>query len=141
MVDGKIDIIIGTHRILSKDVFFKDLGLLIIDEEHRFGVKDKEKIKILKETVDVLSMTATPIPRTLHMSMIGIRGMSTLTEPPMERLPVHTYVLEYNDNIIKEAIEKELLRDGQIIYLNNRVSKIDEISAKLKNLVPEARLE
>ena len=140
LVDGKIDIIIGTHRILSKDVFFKDLGLLIIDEEHRFGVKDKEKIKILKETVDVLSMTATPIPRTLHMSMIGIRGMSTLTEPPMERLPVHTYVLEYNDNIIKEAIEKELLRDGQIIYLNNRVSKIDEISAKLKNLVPEARI-
>ena len=140
LVDGKIDIVIGTHRILSKDVFFKDLGLLIIDEEHRFGVKDKEKIKTLKETVDVLSMTATPIPRTLHMSMIGIRGMSTLTEPPMERLPVHTYVLEYNDNIIKEAIEKELLRDGQIIYLNNRVSKIDEITARLRNIVPEARV-
>lgn len=140
LVDGKIDVVIGTHRILSKDVFFKDLGLLIIDEEHRFGVKDKEKIKILKESVDVLSMTATPIPRTLHMSMIGIRGMSTLTEPPMERLPVHTYVLEYDENIIKEAIEKELLRDGQVIYLNNRVNKIDEITYKLRNMVPEARI-
>ncbi|MBO5476779.1 MAG: transcription-repair coupling factor [Clostridia bacterium] len=140
LVDGEIDIIVGTHRILSKDVFFKDLGLLIIDEEHRFGVKDKEKIKALKESIDVLSMTATPIPRTLHMSMIGIRGMSTLTEPPMERLPVHTYVLEYNDHIIKEAIEKELLRDGQIIYLNNRVSAIDEITMRLRNMVPQARV-
>ena len=140
LVDGKIDIIVGTHRILSKDVFFKDLGLLIIDEEHRFGVKDKEAIKVLKETVDVLSMTATPIPRTLHMSMIGIRGMSTLSEPPMERLPVHTYVLEYNDQVIKEAIEKELSRDGQVIYLNNRVNKLDDIVGRLRNLVPEARI-
>ena len=140
LVDGKIDIIIGTHRILSKDVFFKDLGLLIIDEEHRFGVKDKEAIKVLKETVDVLSMTATPIPRTLHMSMIGIRGMSTLSEPPMERLPVHTYVLEYNDEVIKEAIEKELSRDGQVIYLDNRVNKLDEIVGRIRRLVPEARI-
>lgn len=140
LVDGKVDIIVGTHRILSKDVFFKDLGLLIIDEEHRFGVKDKEAIKILKETVDVLSMTATPIPRTLHMSMIGIRGMSTLSEPPMERLPVHTYVLEYDRNVVKEAIEKELSRDGQVIYLNNRVSKLDEIVANLRELVPYARI-
>ena len=140
LVDGKIDIIVGTHRILSKDVFFKDLGLLIIDEEHRFGVKDKEAIKVLKETVDVLSMTATPIPRTLHMSMIGIRGMSTLSEPPMERLPVHTYVLEYNDEVIKEAIEKELSRDGQVIYLNNRVNKLDEIVGRIRRLVPEARI-
>ena len=140
LVDGKIDIIVGTHRILSKDVYFKDLGLLIIDEEHRFGVKDKEAIKVLKETVDVLSMTATPIPRTLHMSMIGIRGMSTLSEPPMERLPVHTYVLEYNDEVIKEAIEKELSRDGQVIYLNNRVNKLDEIVGRIRRLVPEARI-
>lgn len=140
LVDGKIDIVVGTHRILSKDVFFKDLGLLIIDEEHRFGVKDKEAIKVLKETVDVLSMTATPIPRTLHMSMIGIRGMSTLSEPPMERLPVHTYVLEFNEDVVKEAIEKELSRDGQVIYLNNRVSKLDEIVARIRNLVPEARI-
>ncbi len=140
LVDGKVDVLVGTHRILSKDVFFKDLGLLIIDEEHRFGVKDKEAIKVLKEVVDVLSMTATPIPRTLHMSMIGIRGMSTLSEPPMERLPVHTYVLEYDRNVIKEAIEKELSRDGQVIYLNNRVSKLDEIVANLRELVPEARI-
>ena len=140
LVDGKIDIIVGSHRILSKDVYFKDLGLLIIDEEHRFGVKDKEAIKVLKETVDVLSMTATPIPRTLHMSMIGIRGMSTLSEPPMERLPVHTYVLEYNDEVIKEAIEKELSRDGQVIYLNNRVNKLDEIVGRIRRLVPEARI-
>ena len=140
LVDGKIDIIVGTHRILSKDVYFNDLGLLLIDEEHRFGVKDKEAIKVLKETVDVLSMTATPIPRTLHMSMIGIRGMSTLSEPPMERLPVHTYVLEYNDEVIKEAIEKELSRDGQVIYLNNRVNKLDEIVGRIRRLVPEARI-
>ena len=139
-MDGKIDILIGTHRILSKDVFFKDLGLLIIDEEHRFGVKDKEAIKVLKQNVDVLSMTATPIPRTLHMSMIGIRGMSTLSEPPMERLPVHTYVLEYDENVIREGIEKELSRDGQVIYLNNRVNKLDEIVGKLHKMVPEARI-
>src|SRR5574344_339500 len=140
LVDGKIDVLVGTHRILSSDVFFKDLGLLVIDEEHRFGVKAKESIKKLKESVDVLSMTATPIPRTLHMSMIGIRGMSTLTEPPLERLPVHTYVMEYDDTIIKEAIEKELLRDGQVFYLNNRVEGIEELTAKVKRLVPNARV-
>ncbi len=140
LIDGKIDVLIGTHRMLSKDVFFKDLGLLIIDEEHRFGVKAKEAIKVLKENIDVLSMTATPIPRTLHMSMIGIRKMSTLNEPPLERLPIHTYVLEYDDNIIKEAIEKELLRDGQVIYLNNRVEKIEQISQKVKSLVPGAKV-
>jgi transcription-repair coupling factor (superfamily II helicase) len=140
LVDGKIDIIVGTHRLLSKDVFFKDLGLLIIDEEHRFGVKAKESIKVLKETVDVLSMTATPIPRTLHMSMIGIRQMSTLTEPPIERLPVHTYVLEYEQNVVKDAIEKELLRDGQVFYINNRVNNIEEISNKVRSIVPDARI-
>lgn len=140
LVDGKIDIIVGTHRILSKDVFFNDLGLLIIDEEHRFGVKAKESIKMLKENVDVLSMTATPIPRTLHMSMIGVRQMSTLTEPPMERLPVHTYVLEYDENVVKSAIEKELLRDGQVFYINNRVDNIEEITEKVRRLVPEAKI-
>lgn len=140
LIDGQIDVIVGTHRLLSKDVFFKDLGLLIIDEEHRFGVKAKEAIKVLKETIDVLSMTATPIPRTLHMSMIGIRQMSTLTEPPMERLPVHTYVVEYDDNLIKDAIEKELLRDGQVIYLNNRVEAIDEVTERVRRLVPNARI-
>ena len=141
LVDGKIDVLVGTHRMLSNDVFFKDLGLLIIDEEHRFGVKAKESIKKIKETVDVLSMTATPIPRTLHMSMVGIRGMSTLSEPPLERLPVHTYVMEYNDTVIKEAIEKELLRDGQVFYLNNRVEGIEDLANKVKSLVPSARVE
>ncbi len=140
LVDGKIDIIVGTHRILSKDVFFHDLGLLVIDEEHRFGVKAKESIKVLKENVDVLTMTATPIPRTLHMSMIGVRQMSTLTEPPMERLPVHTYVLEYEQNVIKTAIERELLRDGQVFYISNRVNNIEEISEKVRRLVPEANI-
>lgn len=140
IIDGKIDVIVGTHRLLSSDVFFKDLGLLVIDEEHRFGVKAKETIKKLKETVDVISMTATPIPRTLHMSLVGIRGMSTLNEPPLERLPVHTFVMEYDEMVIKEAIEKELLRDGQVFYLNNRVEGIEELAAKVKDLVPSARV-
>ena len=140
LIDGKIDVLVGTHRILSNDVFFKDLGLLVIDEEHRFGVKAKETIKKLKETVDVISMTATPIPRTLHMSLVGIRGMSTLNEPPLERLPVHTFVMEYDEMVIKEAIEKELLRDGQVFYLNNRVEGIEELAAKVKDLVPSARV-
>ncbi|MEG2310592.1 MAG: transcription-repair coupling factor [Clostridia bacterium] len=139
--NGKIDIVIGTHRILSKDVIFKNLGLLVIDEEHRFGVKDKEKIKEYKENIDVLSMTATPIPRTLHMSMIGIRGMSTLITPPLERMPVHTYVLEYDSEIIKGAIERELSRDGQVFYINNRVDNIEEVTKKVQMLVPEARVE
>lgn len=140
LIDGEIDVIIGTHRLLSKDVFFKDLGLLIIDEEHRFGVKAKEAIKQLKENIDVLSMTATPIPRTLHMSMVGIREMSTLVMPPLERIPVHTYVTEYNEIVIKEAIEKELARDGQVFYINNRVDNIEQVCEKVQDLVPEARV-
>lgn len=140
LVDGKIDVVVGTHRILSSDVIYNDLGLLVIDEEHRFGVKAKESIKKLKETVDVLSMTATPIPRTLHMSMVGIRGMSTLNEPPIERLPVHTFVMEYDEAVIKEAIEKELLRNGQVFYLNNRVEGIEDLANKVKRLVPNARV-
>ena len=139
--EGRIDIVVGTHRILSKDVEFKDLGLLVIDEEHRFGVKAKEKIKEYKENVDVLSMTATPIPRTLHMSMIGIRGISTLTTAPLERMPVHTYVLSYEENIIKNAIEKELSRDGQVFYVSNRVGNIEEVANKVKMLVPDAKVE
>ncbi len=141
LIDGKIDILVGTHRILSKDVIFKDLGLLIIDEEHRFGVKDKESIKSFKETIDVLSMTATPIPRTLHMSMVGIRGMSSLTLPPLERMPIHTYVLEYDSYIIKNAIERELSRDGQVFYVSNRVDNIEEVTNKVRDLVPYARIE
>jgi len=138
---GEIDVVIGTHRILSKDVIFKDLGLLIIDEEHRFGVKDKEKIKELKTTVDVLTMTATPIPRTLHMSIVGIRDMSVIYEPPQNRRPVQTYVLEYDEEVIKEAITKELERNGQVFYLFNNVEQIVRKAEDIADLVPEAKVE
>ena len=137
---GEIDIIIGTHRILSKDVEFKDLGLLIIDEEHRFGVKDKEKIKELKATIDVLTMTATPIPRTLHMSIVGIRDMSVIYEPPQNRKPVQTYVLEYDEEVMKEAITKELERGGQVFYLFNNVERIMQKADEVQNLVSEAKV-
>ena len=138
---GEVDVVIGTHRILSKDVVFKDLGLLIIDEEHRFGVKDKEKIKELKTTVDVLTMTATPIPRTLHMSIVGIRDMSVIYEPPQNRRPVQTYVLEYDEEVIKEAITKELERNGQVFYLFNNVEQIARKAEDIQDLVPEAKVE
>ncbi len=138
---GEIDVVIGTHRILSQDVEFKDLGLLIIDEEHRFGVKDKEKIKKLKTSVDVLTMTATPIPRTLHMSILGIRDMSVIYEPPQNRRPVQTYVLEYDAEVIKEAITKELERSGQIFYLYNNVENIEKKTMEIAELVPEAKVE
>jgi len=138
---GDIDVVVGTHRLLSKDVKYKDLGFLIIDEEHRFGVEHKETIKKYKTGVDVLSMTATPIPRTLHMSMIGIRDVSVILEPPQERMPVHTYVMGYDDQVIKQAIEKELDRDGQVFYLNNRVENIEEIADKVRKLVPYANVE
>ena len=137
---GTLDIVIGTHRMLSKDVVFKDLGLLIIDEEQRFGVTHKEKIKTIKENVDVLTLTATPIPRTLHMSLIGIRDMSLLEEPPMDRLPIQTYVMEYNEEMVREAILRELNRDGQVYYVYNRVNDIDLITANLQRLLPDARI-
>ena len=137
---GEIDIVIGTHRILSKDVEFKDLGLLIIDEEHRFGVQDKEKIKQLKNSVDVLTMTATPIPRTLHMSILGIRDMSVIYEPPQNRRPVQTYVLEYDDEVVKEAITREIERNGQVFYLYNKVEGIEKQSNEVSKLVPEAKV-
>ncbi len=137
---GKSEILIGTHRILSKDVEFKDLGLVIIDEEQRFGVKHKEKLKMLRENVDVLTLTATPIPRTLHMSMTGIRDMSVLSEPPRERIPVQTYVLEYNEELISEAIRRELGRGGQVFFLHNRVRTIDAVAEKIQKLVPEANV-
>ncbi len=137
---GEVDVVIGTHRILSKDVEFKDLGLLIIDEEHRFGVKDKEKIKELKANIDVLTMTATPIPRTLHMSIVGVRDMSVIYEPPQNRRPVQTYVLEYDEEVVKEAITRELERDGQVFYLYNNVEGIIKKSEDIKNLVPEAKV-
>lgn len=134
---GLVDIIIGTHRVLSDDLKFKDLGLLIIDEEQRFGVQHKEKIKKLKENVDVLTLTATPIPRTLHMSLIGIRDMSVLEEAPEERLPIQTYVMEYNDEMIREAIERECARQGQVYYVYNRVEDIVEVTARIQRLVPD----
>ena len=135
---GMVDIIVGTHRVLSKDVQFKDLGLLIIDEEQRFGVTHKEKIKQLKENIDVLTLTATPIPRTLHMSLVGIRDMSVLEEPPVDRMPIQTYVMEHNDEMVREAIHRELARGGQIYYVYNRVSNIDEVANHIAKLVPEA---
>ena len=135
---GLVDIIVGTHRVLSDDLQFKDLGLLIIDEEQRFGVQHKEKIKKLKENIDVLTLTATPIPRTLHMSLIGIRDMSVLEEAPVDRMPIQTYVMEYNDEMVREAIQRELSRDGQVYYVYNKVKDIDEITAKIQKLVPEA---
>ena len=135
---GLVDIVIGTHRVLSKDVQFKDLGLLIIDEEQRFGVAHKEKIKKLKENIDVLTLTATPIPRTLHMSLVGIRDMSVLEEPPVDRMPIQTYVMEYNDEMVREAINRELSRGGQVYYVYNRVSNIDEVANHIASLVPEA---
>lgn len=137
---GLVDIVIGTHRLLSKDVEFKDLGLLIIDEEQRFGVQHKEKIKKLKENVDVLTLTATPIPRTLHMSLIGIRDMSVLEEPPQDRMPIQTYVMEYNDEMVREAIQRELSRQGQVYYVYNRVEDIVDVTAKIQKLVPEASI-
>ncbi|MEG1458065.1 MAG: transcription-repair coupling factor [Acetivibrio sp.] len=136
--NGQLDIVIGTHRVLSKDIIFKNLGLLIVDEEQRFGVTHKEKIKQLKDNVDVLTLTATPIPRTLHMSLVGIRDMSVLEEPPVDRVPIQTYVLEHNDEIIREAIIRELARGGQIYYVYNRVNTIDEVTATIAALVPDA---
>ena len=135
---GSVDLIIGTHRLLSKDVKFKDLGLLVIDEEQRFGVKHKETIKQLKENVDVLTLSATPIPRTLHMSLSGIKDMSTIEEPPEDRLPVQTYVMEQDDFIIREAIEKELARGGQVYVLYNRVESINKVASEIEQLVHEA---
>ena len=137
---GMVDIVIGTHRVLSDDVKFKDLGLLVIDEEQRFGVAHKEKIKKLKENVDVLTLTATPIPRTLHMSLIGIRDMSVLEEAPEDRLPIQTFVCEYNEEMVREAISRELARGGQVYYVYNRVNNIADVTARIQALVPEAEV-
>ena len=137
---GLVDIVIGTHRILSKDVEFKDLGLLVIDEEQRFGVTHKEKIKQMKKDIDVLTLTATPIPRTLHMSLIGIRDMSVLEEAPQDRLPIQTFVMEYNEEMVREAISRELARGGQVYYVYNRVNTIVEMTNTVARLVPEARV-
>lgn len=138
--EGKVDIVIGTHRILSKDVKFKDLGLLVIDEEQRFGVEHKEKIKEMKNGIDVLALSATPIPRTLQMSLIGIRSLSQLETPPMNRYSVQTYVVEKNQNLVQEAIEKELARDGQVFYLYNDIDKMYNVARTLRHMMPHARI-
>ncbi|RIL05277.1 MAG: transcription-repair coupling factor, partial [Proteobacteria bacterium] len=136
---GELDIIIGTHRLLSRDVTFKDLGLLIVDEEHRFGVKHKEKLKAFKKQVDVLTLTATPIPRTLHMSLLGIRDISVISTPPHDRRTIRSYVASYDETLIADAIRRELRRNGQCFFVHNRVQNIDLVSATLSALVPEAR--
>ena len=137
---GYVDIVIGTHRLLSKDVKFKDLGLLIIDEEQRFGVKHKEQIKELKNNVDVITLTATPIPRTLHMSLIGIRDMCVMEEPPQDRMPIQTFVMEYNEEIARDAINRELARRGQVYFVHNRVQDIADMAASVQNMVPDANV-
>jgi transcription-repair coupling factor (superfamily II helicase) len=137
---GEVDIVIGTHRLLSRDVKFKDLGLLIIDEEQRFGVTHKEKIKQLRRSVDVLTLTATPIPRTLHMSLVGVRDMSLIETPPEDRYPVQTFVVEYSDELVREAIRRELDRGGQVYFVHNRIADIERVAARVKELVPEARV-
>lgn len=138
--NGKIDLLVGTHRILSKDVVFKDLGLLCIDEEQRFGVRQKEQIKQLRETIDVLTLTATPIPRTLQMSLMGIRGLSQIETPPLNRLPVQTYVMEKSEQLIKQVIERELGRKGQVFYLYNKTSNIESVANHIARMVPEAKV-
>ena len=140
LADGTVDICIGTHRLLQKDVVFKDLGLLIIDEEQRFGVNHKEYLKKMRQEVDVLTLSATPIPRTLHMSLVGVRDMSTMETPPEDRLPVKTYVAEYNDHLVREAILRELERNGQVFFVHNRVQSIAMVASKLRALVPEAEI-
>ena len=137
---GLVDIIIGTHRVLSKDIKYNSLGLLVIDEEQRFGVKDKEKIKFIKENVDILTLTATPIPRTLHMSMIGIRDMSVIEDPPENRYPVQTYVTEFDEVLVREAISREIARDGQVYFVHNRVKDIEEFSLRIQNLIPGLKI-
>src|SRR5262249_38880312 len=137
---GGVDVIIGTHRLLSADVQFKDLGLVIIDEEQRFGVEHKERLKKLRQMVDVLTLTATPIPRTLHLSLLGIRDISNLETPPPDRLAIETRIVRFDPELIRHAILRELNRDGQIYFVHNRVYNIKEIAQKLETIVPEARI-
>lgn len=141
MKNGSVDIVIGTHRLLSKDIDFKNLGLLIIDEEQRFGVKHKEQIKQMKKNIDVLTLTATPIPRTLHMSLVGLRDISLLEEPPVDRMPIQTYVMEYDIEFVKEAIHREMNRNGQVYYVYNRVNSIEQIVTQLRSVLPDATIE
>ncbi|MBE9595194.1 MAG: DEAD/DEAH box helicase, partial [Proteobacteria bacterium] len=138
--EGKVDIIIGTHRLIQNDIRFKDLGLLIVDEEQRFGVLHKERIKKLKESIDSLTLTATPIPRTLHMSLIGVRDLSVINTPPEDRFPIATSICRRDDKVIVEAIRRELDREGQIFFVHNRVRSIQKIAGDLNRLFPQARI-
>jgi len=140
LASGEVDVVIGTHRLLSGDVRFKDLGLLVVDEEQRFGVAQKERIKALREHVDVLTLTATPIPRTLEMSLTGIRDLSLVQTPPEDRQPILTYVGEYDERAVSEAIRRELLREGQAFFVHNRVQDIEHVAERVRHLVPEARV-
>ncbi len=137
---GEVDIVVGTHRLLSKDIHFKDLGLVIIDEEQRFGVTHKERLKSMRALVDILTLTATPIPRTLHLSMLGVRDMSVIDTPPKTRLPVETYVTPYSEGLITQSVKKELERKGQIYFIHNRVQDMEKVYLKLKRLLPDVRL-
>ena len=137
---GLVDVLIGTHRIVSKDIDMPKLGLVVVDEEQRFGVRHKESLKKIKANVDVLTLSATPIPRTLHMSLSGIRDMSIIEEPPQERYPVMTYVTEAKDSIIQDEIQRELTRAGQVFFVYNRVEGIDEMAARIRRLVPDAKV-
>jgi len=137
---GKVDILIGTHRLLSKDIKFQDLGLLVVDEEQRFGVRHKERLKQLRKEIDVLAMSATPIPRTLHMSLVGLRDMSVIETPPKDRMAIQTVVAKFDEKIIRSAIEVELERGGQIYFVHNRVETIYEIASRIQELVPGARV-
>ncbi|MCK7488769.1 MAG: hypothetical protein MZU97_27200 [Bacillus subtilis] len=139
--NGLVDMAVGTHRLLSKDVSFRDLGLLVVDEEQRFGVEQKERLKMMRNDVHVLTLTATPIPRTMHMSMVGARDMSLIGTPPENRFPIRTYVTEYDDKMIREAILREIDRGGQIFYVHNRVKSINQVAEELSGLIPEARIE
>ncbi len=140
LIEGKVDIVIGTHKILQENVQFKNLGLMIVDEEHRFGVRDKERIKAMRADVDMLTLTATPIPRTLNMAFSGMRDLSIIATPPARRLAVKTFVQEHTDDTIKEAILRELLRGGQVYFLHNEVDTIDRAAEHIRKLVPEARV-
>jgi transcription-repair coupling factor (superfamily II helicase) len=140
VADGKVDVVVGTHRLLSKDIAFKNLGLVVIDEEQRFGVKSKERLKQYRLLVDVLTMTATPIPRTLYMALAGARDMSIISTPPQNRVPVSTHIISFDEKLIKDAIERELRRKGQVFFLHNRVEDIDQIGNIIKRLVGHARV-
>jgi transcription-repair coupling factor (superfamily II helicase) len=137
---GKVDILIGTHRLLSKDIKFQDLGLLVVDEEQRFGVRHKERLKQMRKEIDVLAMSATPIPRTLHMSLVGLRDMSVIETPPKDRMAIQTVVAKFDEKIVRSAVEVELERGGQVYFVHNRVESIYEIAARIQELVPAARV-